>query len=48
MGLWPAVLIAILPPALCMGVGFPLALGIVARSAPSRLIWRAASARCIR
>lgn len=28
--LWRAVLIAILPPALCMGVGFPLALGIAA------------------
>jgi spermidine synthase len=32
MGLWNAVLIAILPPAVCMGVGFPLALGIVARA----------------
>jgi spermidine synthase len=32
-GLWNAVLIAILPPALCMGVGFPLALGMAARSA---------------
>jgi spermidine synthase len=30
MGLWPAVLIAILPPSVCMGVGLPLALGIVA------------------
>ena len=28
MALWPAVIIAILPPALCMGIGFPLALGI--------------------
>jgi spermidine synthase len=28
MALWPAVLIAILPPSLCMGIGFPLALGI--------------------
>ena len=32
MELWRAVLIAILPPALCMGVGFPLALGMAARS----------------
>jgi spermidine synthase len=31
MGLWPAVLIAILPSSLLMGVGFPLALGIAAR-----------------
>jgi spermidine synthase len=31
MGLWPAVLIAILPPSLFMGVGFPLALGIAGR-----------------
>jgi spermidine synthase len=33
MQLWRAVLIAILPSALCMGAGFPLALGIAARSA---------------
>jgi spermidine synthase len=33
MGLWPAVLIAILPPSICMGVGFPLALGIAGRRA---------------
>ena len=32
MGLWNAVAIAILPPALCMGIGFPLALGLAARS----------------
>jgi spermidine synthase len=32
MGLWNAVTIAILPPALCMGIGFPLALGMAARS----------------
>ena len=32
MELWRAVLIAILPPALCMGIGFPLALGLAARS----------------
>jgi spermidine synthase len=31
MGLWPAVAIAILPPALFMGAGFPLALGIAGR-----------------
>lgn len=31
--LWRAVLIAILPPSLCMGAGFPLALGIAARTA---------------
>ena len=31
MGLWPAVLTAILPPSICMGVGFPLALGIAGR-----------------
>jgi spermidine synthase len=31
MGLWPAVLIAILPPSLFMGIGFPLALGIAGR-----------------
>ena len=41
MGLWNAVLIAILPPALCMGVGFPLALGIAVRSTePSRIAAR--------
>lgn len=28
MGLWPAVLLAILPPSFFMGIGFPLALGI--------------------
>lgn len=33
MGLWNAVLIAILPTTLCMGVGFPLALGVATRSA---------------
>ena len=33
MGLWNAVLIAILPTAISMGVGFPLALGIAARAA---------------
>lgn len=33
MGLWPAVLIAILAPSFFMGLGFPLALGIAARSA---------------
>ncbi len=32
MELWRAVLIAILPPALCMGLGFPLALGMAASS----------------
>jgi spermidine synthase len=32
MDLWPAVLIAILAPSFLMGVGFPLALGIAARS----------------
>ena len=31
MGLWPAVLIAILPPSIFMGIGFPLALGIGGR-----------------
>ncbi len=31
MGLWQAVLIAILPPAICMGIGFPLALGVAGR-----------------
>ena len=31
MGLWPAVLIAILPPSILMGAGFPLALGIAGR-----------------
>jgi len=29
-GIWPAVLIAILPPAIAMGIGFPLALGLAA------------------
>jgi spermidine synthase len=33
MGLWNAVLIAILPPSLFIGIGFPLALGIAARAA---------------
>jgi spermidine synthase len=28
MALWPAVILAIFPSALCMGIGFPLALGI--------------------
>ena len=32
MELWRAVVIAILPPSLCMGIGFPLALGMAARS----------------
>lgn len=32
MELWPAVWIAILPPSLFMGIGFPLALGIAARA----------------
>jgi spermidine synthase len=32
MELWRAVLIAILPPSLCMGIGFPMALGMAARS----------------
>ena len=32
MGLWNGVAIAILPPAVCMGIGFPLALGLAARS----------------
>ena len=32
MALWPAVLIAILPPSVCMGIGFPMALGMAARS----------------
>ena len=31
MGLWQAVMIAILPPSLFMGIGFPLALGIAGR-----------------
>ena len=35
MGLWPAVLLAILPPSICMGIGFPLALGIAAANPPS-------------
>ena len=30
--LWRAVLAAILPPAICMGIGFPLALGLAMRS----------------
>ena len=30
MSLWPAV-VAILPPSICMGIGFPLALGIAGR-----------------
>ena len=34
MELWRAVVIAILPPAFCMGIGFPLALGMAARSMP--------------
>ncbi|HYE87997.1 MAG TPA: fused MFS/spermidine synthase [Vicinamibacterales bacterium] len=39
--LWVAVAIAILPPALCMGAGFPLALGLAARSAaPTALAGR--------
>ena len=32
MDLWRAVVIAILPPSFCMGIGFPLALGMAARS----------------
>jgi spermidine synthase len=32
MSLWPAVAIGILPPAIVMGVGFPLALGMAARA----------------
>jgi spermidine synthase len=40
MQLWRAVAIAILPPALCMGAGFPLALGIAARSAGPGLLAR--------
>lgn len=32
MELWPAVLIAILPPSVCMGIGLPMALGMAARS----------------
>lgn len=36
MGLWPAVLIAILAPSFFMGLGFPLALGIATRSAGDR------------
>lgn len=31
MRLWPAVLVAILPSSICMGIGFPLALGIAGR-----------------
>jgi len=30
MGLWPAVIIAILPASILMGIGFPIALGIAA------------------
>jgi spermidine synthase len=33
MGLWQAVLIAILPTSICMGIGFPLALGAAGRAA---------------
>ncbi len=33
MNLWVAVIIAILPPSFFMGLGFPLALGLAARSA---------------
>ena len=32
MEVWRAVLIAILPPSVCMGIGFPMALGMAARS----------------
>jgi spermidine synthase len=35
MGLWQAVVIAILPPALLMGAGLPLALGIAGRRSES-------------
>jgi spermidine synthase len=35
MGLWPAVLTAILPPSVLMGIGFPLALGIAGRRGDS-------------
>jgi spermidine synthase len=35
MGLWPAVTIAILPPSILMGIGFPLALGIAAPAGTS-------------
>jgi spermidine synthase len=35
MALWPAVLIAILPPSIFMGIGFPLALGVAGRRADS-------------
>ncbi len=31
MGLWPAVMVAILPASIFMGIGFPLALGLAAR-----------------
>jgi spermidine synthase len=31
MGLWQAVILAILPPSIFMGIGFPLALGIAGR-----------------
>jgi len=40
MQLWRAVLIAILPPSLCMGAGFPLALGMAARSTDPRNLAR--------
>ncbi|MFM8532589.1 MAG: fused MFS/spermidine synthase [Acidimicrobiia bacterium] len=40
MQLWRAVLIAILPPSLCMGAGFPLALGLAARSTDPRNLAR--------
>jgi spermidine synthase len=43
MQLWPAVAIAILAPAVCMGVGLPLALGIASGREPDRV----ASARRI-
>lgn len=44
MQLWVAVVIAILPPSLCMGVGFPLALGIAERaSAPDQIARRVGS-----
>jgi spermidine synthase len=35
MGLWPAVLTAILPPSILMGVGFPLALGMAGQRGDS-------------
>ena len=40
MALWRAVLIAILPPSICMGIGFPLALGIAKARDPRRSIDR--------